>query len=86
MQFPTKMWGHALAQVDVYLDNFISTCQGGPTEQQQMLRHLFRSMDTVFRPNTDTNGLLKEPIYNKKLGQGDSAWSTTKTVLECRST
>ena len=36
-QSPTELRGHALAQVDVYLDNFISTGQGGPTEQQQML-------------------------------------------------
>ena len=32
-QSPTELRGHALAQVDVYLDDFISTCQGGPTEQ-----------------------------------------------------
>ena len=30
---PTNIRGHALAQVDVYLDYFISTCQGSPTER-----------------------------------------------------
>ena len=56
-QAPTELQVHALAQVDVYLDDFISTYQGGPTEQQQMLRHLFRSIDTVFRLNATTDGL-----------------------------
>ena len=27
--------GHALAQVDVYLDDFISTCQGGPQKEDR---------------------------------------------------
>ena len=30
-QTSPKQWGHALSQVGVYLDRFISTCQGGPT-------------------------------------------------------
>ena len=42
-QYPTELRGHDLAQVDVYLDYFISTCQGGPTKRRQMLHHLFRS-------------------------------------------
>ena len=73
--------GHALAQVDVYLDNFISTCQCGPVERRQMIHHLFRSIDKVFRTNVYTDGLSKEPISMKKLRQGDTAWSTKKTVL-----
>ena len=31
---PPELWVHTLAQVDVYLDDFISTCQGGPTERR----------------------------------------------------
>ena len=78
---PPELRVHALAQVDVYLDDFISTCQGGSTEQRQMLRHLFWRIDTVFRPNLGTYSLRKEPISTKKLGQGGAAWSTKKTVL-----
>ena len=51
MQTSPNMRVYALAQVDVYLDDFISTCQGGPSERRQMLRHLFWSIVTVFRPN-----------------------------------
>ena len=45
-----------------------------------MLPHLFQSIYTVFRSNTDTKCRRKEPISTKKLGQGDAAWATTKTV------
>ena len=41
----------ALAHVEVYLDDFISITQGGPTERRQMTRHLFRSIDELFCPN-----------------------------------
>ena len=71
-----------MAHVDVYLDDFISICQGGSTEIFQILRHILRSTDTVFRLNIETYGLCKEPIYTKNIGQGDSDWSTNKTVLE----
>ena len=57
MQSPTNLRGHALAQVDVYLDDFISTFQGGPTKRQQMLCHLFRSIDTFFQMNTASGSL-----------------------------
>ena len=45
------------ANVDVYLDDFISVVRGGPSERRQMLRHIFHQIDTVFRPNeeADTN-------------------------------
>ena len=34
MQYPTELRGNPLDQVDIYLDDFNSTCQGGSTEQQ----------------------------------------------------
>ena len=46
-----------------------------------MLRHLFRSIDTVFWPNAATDVLRKDLISTKNLGQGDAAWPTKKTVL-----
>ena len=78
---PPEKQVNALAQVDIYLDNFISTCQGGPKERCQILLHFFRSIDTVFHPNGATDGLCKEPIFTNKLSQGDSTWYTKKRVL-----
>ena len=72
---------HDLAQVEVYLDDFISIYQGGPTERRQMLRHLFRSINTVFWKNVATDVLRKEPTSTKKLGKGDASWLTNKPVL-----
>ena len=69
---PPKLWVHALAQVDIYMDDFISTCQGSPSERRPVLRHLFQIIDIFFRPNVDTYGLHKDTISTKKLGQGGS--------------
>ena len=68
------------ANVDVYLDDFISVIQGGSKEWHQMIRHLFRTIDRVFHPKAEAENHIKETIYLKKLGQGDVAWSTYKTV------
>ena len=46
-----------------------------------MLRHLFRSKNTVFRPNEATYSLHREPIYTKNIGQGDSTCSTKNMLL-----
>ena len=46
-----------------------------------MLHHLFQSIDTVFCTNAATDGLRKEPISTKKLGQGDTAWSNKKKLM-----
>ena len=42
-----KLLVHAVAQVDVYLDGFISTCQGGPTEICQMSSVRSRSLRRI---------------------------------------
>ena len=78
MQTPPRSTG---AQVDVYLNNCISTCQGGPTQRHQMLHRLFWSINAVVRPNVATYSLRKELISTKTLGQGGTAWSTKKPVL-----
>ena len=41
----------------------------------------FRRINTVFRPNKATDGLCKEKISTKKLGQKGDAWSTKNMVL-----
>ena len=71
----------ALAHVEVYLDDFISITQGGPTERRQMTRHLFRTIDEIFRPNNKDEIAREEPISLKKLRKGDAAWSTQNVVL-----
>ena len=38
----------ALAHVKVYLDDFISIIEGGPTERRQMTRHVFFAIDELF--------------------------------------
>ena len=78
---PPNQRAAAEANVDVYLDNFISVVQGGPRYRRQMLRHVFHQIDRVFRPNEEADTNRKYPISLKKLGQGDGAWSTQKTVL-----
>ena len=44
----------ATANVDVYLDDFISIVQGGPKERRQLLWQLFHNIDRVFFPNEET--------------------------------
>ena len=70
-----------VAKVDVYLDDFVSVVQGGPTERRKMSRHIFPSIDRVFRPNNKGDTHHKDPISWNKLGKGDAVWSTQKTVL-----
>ena len=47
-----------------------------------MIWHILHQIDRVFRPNLEAYTNSKEPIHLKKLGQGDGAWSTRKTVLK----
>ena len=70
-----------LAKVDVYLKNFTSTCQGGRSEQTQMVQHLFRTIYKVFHSNRSRNSVKKEPIFQKILRQRDYTWSTCKVIL-----
>ena len=78
---PEEQRSAANANIDVYLDNFISVVQGGTRERCQMLQQLFHQIDRVFCPSEDADTNRKDPISLKKLGQGDGAWSTRKTVL-----
>ena len=77
---PHASW-EALAQIEVYLENFIGFIQGGPAEQTQKTHHLFRSIDELFCPNNARYRAQEEPISLKKLAKGDARWSTTNTVL-----
>ena len=46
-----------------------------------MLRHIFHHINRVFCPNKKADNKRKDPISQKKLGQGDETQSTLKTVL-----
>ena len=73
---PVEHRSAATANVDVYLDDFISVLQGRPRERCQMLRHLFHQIECVFRPNKEADINRKDPISHNKLVQVDGAWST----------
>ena len=73
---PVEQHSAATANVNVYLDNFISVVQGGSRESCQMLWHILHQIYRVFRRNEEKDTKRKDPISLKKLGQGDGAWST----------
>ena len=78
---PVEQLATAKANVDFYLDDFISVVLGGSMERRQMLRHLFHQIDQVFCPNNEVESNCKDLISLKNLGQGDGAWSTRKTFI-----
>ena len=78
---PAEQRYAARANVDVYLDGFISVIQGGPMERCQILWHLFHQINRVFCPNKEADTDRKDPISIKKLGQGYGAQYTIKTFL-----
>ena len=61
----------SLAQVEVYLDDFIGILQGGPDERRQMTRHLLRAIGKLFLPNTKDDTARKEPILLKNIHKCD---------------
>jgi hypothetical protein len=71
-----------VANVDVFVDDFIAMCQGPKPRRQTVRRVLLHSLDEVFRPlQPGDNPHRKEPASEKKLGQGDGYWETRKLVL-----
>jgi len=70
----------ALEYADVYVDDFVNAAQG-KANARRVLRTTFHAIDSVFRPNDDTDKNRKQPISEKKLQKGDASWSTQKTVL-----
>jgi hypothetical protein len=71
-----------LANVDVFVDDFIGLCQGLKPRRNTVRRILLHSLDEVFRPlQANDNPHRKEPASEKKLAQGDGAWETRKLIL-----
>mmetsp|Transcript_14147 Transcript_14147/g.26545 ORF Transcript_14147/g.26545 Transcript_14147/m.26545 type:complete len:786 (+) Transcript_14147:1982-4339(+) len=71
-----------LAEVDVYVDDFIAIAQGDCSRLRQVRSTLLHSIDTVFRPNDEHDPQTRaEPVSLKKLDRGDASWNTQHTIL-----
>lgn len=70
-----------IAQVDVYVDDFLLMAQTA-SQRRQVLRATLSSIDKVLRPLTpDDPPHRKEPASIKKMRQGDAHWATDKRIL-----
>ena len=67
-----------LNYTDVYMDDFVTLCQGSPTDRMKALRNLFHKTDKVLRPNDAGDTTRQEPNSIKKLRQGDAFFYTRK--------
>ena len=73
---------HPLQYIDVYIDDFIAAAQGDAKALSRVRSILLSSIDNVFRPLSPSDSQYRrEPISIKKLLEGDSSWSTCKTIL-----
>jgi hypothetical protein len=72
-----------LAQIDIYVNDFIGVAQGSHPFLERVRRTLFETVDEVLHPleETDACANREEPISVKKLRKGDGAWNTTKVIL-----
>jgi len=78
----TATLGRSMAYVNVFMDDFISVVQGSQHHCCAMLQQLLQTIDNVFCPLDRQDSFhWKEPISIKKVQTGDTAWSTTKTIL-----
>ena len=67
---------------DVFVDDFILSCQGSSTARLAHLRRLLHSIDAVFRPVDDQDPPHRKHVPSmKKFLQGDAHLSTRKVVL-----
>ena len=73
---------HPLAQVDVFVDDFIGVAQGSPKCLACICCILLTAVDQVFCPlEPGDSPFHHEPSSIKKMLQGDACWSTCKTIL-----
>ena len=77
-QLPAEQLSADTANVNVYLDNFVSVVQGGPKERHKLLWHLFHKIDRLFCSNEEADTDRKEPISLNKLGQGNEGLVQTR--------
>lgn len=71
-----------VAEVDVYVDDFIAVTQDDHQRLCAVCATVLHSIDAFFRPNGKRNSNIRaEPVSLKKLDKGDASWSTHKTIL-----
>jgi Reverse transcriptase (RNA-dependent DNA polymerase). len=70
-----------VAEVDVYVDDFLGVAQGDKARLNQVRDTMLHSVDSVFRPNDAMDTVRAEPVSLKKLDKGDAAWKTRHTIL-----
>ena len=71
-----------LAEVDVYVDDFIALAQGDAPRLQHVRASLLHSIDSVLRPNDKHDTRYRaEPVSIKKLDKGDASWKLQHTIL-----
>jgi hypothetical protein len=80
---PIRNWKRkALAQFDVFVDDFIGLGQGDPARLLEIRQVLLHTIDKLFRSlDAQDSEYRNEPSSTKKLGKGDAAWATRKVVL-----
>ena len=78
---PREAVHQLLNYTDVHMDDFVTLCQGSPTDWIKTLRNLFHNIDKVLRPNDAGDTTRQEPNSIKTLRQGDAFFSTRKKVL-----
>jgi hypothetical protein len=71
----------ALAYIDVFVDDFLALWQGIPAQLCQARRHVFHTLDLLFRPNDSEDCHRKTPNSIKKLKLGNADWTTRKKLL-----
>jgi hypothetical protein len=77
-----QVYDTPVAHADVYIDDIIGIWQPASMSKQQFTRHIFHTIDKVFRPSEPSDPPARtEPISTKKLDKGDGNLTTRKTIL-----
>jgi hypothetical protein len=72
-----------LAEVNVYVDDFIAVAQGSHQQLRDVRSTLLHAINAVFCPNDKLDDKARtEPVsLLKKLQKGDGSWNTKQTIL-----
>ena len=72
---------HRVAQVDVFVDDFIGIAQGSKRQLSNLRRNILHSIDLVLDQPRPGERLRNEAASVKKLLKGDGSWETRKLIL-----
>lgn len=71
-----------VSYMDVYVDDFLSLCQGNKRRRRMVTRTILHTIDDVFAPlDLSRTTVHQEPASIKKLLKGDAAWTVAKVML-----